>query len=128
MHGRASSTLWWRHPTCISLTTAMQNPCFIYTVTINVAVWLQVCCTVSGQNYPTKGLPYTVLFIGLWPHSFHKSCTCTAFFLVSTLCCDTISTRSPFYLPCINYNIIQRTPYTINGHNNYVLIQEHMSH
>ena len=24
--------MWWRHPTCASLTIAMQNPCFVYTV------------------------------------------------------------------------------------------------
>ena len=37
---------------------AMQNPCFVY---IHVAMWLQVCCTVSGQNYPTKGLPCSII-------------------------------------------------------------------
>jgi hypothetical protein len=36
-----------------------------------MAVWLQVCCAVSSENYPTKGLP-TVLFIDFWPHSFHE--------------------------------------------------------
>ena len=41
----------------LSLTIAMQNPCFVYTVIIYVAVWLQVCYTVTSQNYPTKGIP-----------------------------------------------------------------------
>ena len=35
----------------------MQKPCFVYTVIIHVAVWLQVCYTVTSQNYPTKGIP-----------------------------------------------------------------------
>ena len=52
---------WWHHPTCTSLTIAMHNPCFVYTVIIHMAVWLQVCCMVSDQNYSTKGLPCSII-------------------------------------------------------------------
>ena len=40
------------------LTIAMQ---IVYTVILHVALWLQVCCTVSGQSCPTKGIPYSII-------------------------------------------------------------------
>ena len=52
---------WWRHPTCVSLTIAMQISCFVYTVILHVPLWLQVCCTVSTQNCPTKGIPQSII-------------------------------------------------------------------
>ena len=45
---------WWCYPMCI----AMKN---LYTMIIQVAVWLQVCCTVSGQNCPIKGKPCSII-------------------------------------------------------------------
>ena len=71
----------------------MQNPCFVYTVIIHMAVWLQVCYVyiVSDYNYPTKGY-HAVLFIGLWPHSFQKIMYLYSICLVSTTCCDTTIT------------------------------------
>ena len=38
----------------------MQISCFVYTVIIHVPLWLQVCSTVSGQSYPTKGIPCSI--------------------------------------------------------------------
>ena len=57
------------------------------------AMWLPVCCAVSGQSYPTKGIPYTGLFKGLWPHSFHKIMYLYSICLVSNICCDATITK-----------------------------------
>ena len=82
--------------TCVSLTIAMQISCLVYTVILHVPVWLQVCSTVSGRPVratPPREYP-TVLFIGLWPHSFHKIMCLYSICLVSTTCCDaTITTH-----------------------------------
>ena len=51
-------------------------------------------CVVVGvlhsvwPNYPTKGLPYSINFIGLWPHSFHKIMYLYSICPVSTTYCD----------------------------------------
>ena len=60
---------------CASLTIAMQNPPFIYTVIIHVAVWLQMCCF----ELPHINVYPAVLFIACGHTVFIKSCTCTAF-------------------------------------------------
>ena len=51
----------------VSLTIAIHILCFVYTVILHVPLWLQVCCTVSGQSYPTK--EYHSQGCG---HSFYK--------------------------------------------------------
>ena len=50
-----------RHSTYVSLTIAMQFSCLVYTVILHVPLWLQVCCTESGQSYPTKGVTYRIV-------------------------------------------------------------------
>ena len=40
---------------------AMQFSCFVYTVILHVPLWLQMCCTVSGPSYSTKGEPYSII-------------------------------------------------------------------
>ena len=62
----------------ISLTIAMQISCLVYTVILHVPLWLQVCCTVSDQSYPTKEIPYRIIH-RLVVTVFIKSCPCTAF-------------------------------------------------
>ena len=63
------------------------DSCFVYIVILHVLLWLQVHCTVSGQSYPTKGLPYCIIH-SLWPHSFYKIMYLYSICLVSTTCCD----------------------------------------
>ena len=55
--------LRWRHPTCVSLTIAMQTPCFVYVVHDHTrgCVVAGMLHRVTGQNYPTKGLPYSII-------------------------------------------------------------------
>ena len=63
----------------------MQFSCLVYTVILHVPLWLQMCYTVelpTPREYPTG------LFIGLWPHSFHKIMYLYSICLVSTTCCD----------------------------------------
>ena len=59
---------------------------------LTVPLWLQVCCTMSGQSYPTKEYP-TGLFIGLWPHCFHKIMYLYCICLVFTTCYDATITK-----------------------------------
>ena len=73
---------WWCHPMCASLTIAMQNPCLVYTVIIHMAVWLQVCCTVSGPPMQGTNLQYYSQACG------HKIMYLYSIYLVSTTCCD----------------------------------------
>ena len=73
---------WWHHPTnmCQTNHNYAESMFRLHIVIIHMAVWLQVCYTVSGRTTPLIIRDYpVVLFIGLWPHSFIKSCTCTAF-------------------------------------------------
>ena len=41
----------------VSLTTVVQISCSIYTMILHTVVWLQVCCTVSGQTAPPREYP-----------------------------------------------------------------------
>ena len=58
----------------------------------NVITDVLHCVWSTGQSYPTKGIP-TVLFLGLWPHSFHKIMYLYSICLVSTTCCDATITK-----------------------------------
>ena len=51
-------------------------------------------CVVAGvlSDYQPRDYP-TVLFIGLWPHSFHKIMYLYSICLVSTTCCDATITQ-----------------------------------
>ena len=69
---------------------------------LHVPLWLQVCCTVSGQSYPAKEYP-TVLFIGWWPHSFHRIVYLYSICLVSTTCCDATITNISVILTYCSY-------------------------
>jgi hypothetical protein len=49
-------------------------------------------CVVAGVLHRTTDYP-TVVFIGLWPHSFHKIMYFYNIYLVSTMCCDATITE-----------------------------------
>ena len=62
--------------------------CFVYTVIIHVAVWLQVCCTVSA---PQRDLSYSIIHrLVSGTHSFHEIMYLYSIYLylVSTTYCD----------------------------------------
>ena len=115
---------------CVSLTIVIHILCFVYTVILHVPLWLQVCCTVSGQSYPTMGIPYSIIYrlvatrfslnyvlmqllSGIKGFGVYKP------LLVSTTCCDVTITKHkhntniqdlryvllihswPYFAPCV---------------------------
>ena len=58
---------------CVSLTIAMQISCFVYSVILQVALWLQECFTCLELSHQREYLQL-VLFISLWPRSFYGTC------------------------------------------------------
>ena len=64
---------WWRHPMCISLTIARYAVFMLslHSDLTRAVVVTDVLYSVRSE-LPHQGNTPTVLFIGLWPHSFHK--------------------------------------------------------
>ena len=83
------------HSTCVSLTVAIHISCLVYSDPTRAIVVTGVlhCVTVSGQSYPTKGLPYSIIHRLVATPFFNNIMYLYSICLVSTTCCDATITK-----------------------------------
>ena len=66
--------------------------CLVYTVILTCHCGCRCVAQCQVRATPPRDYP-TVLFIGLWPHNFHRIMYLYSIYQVFTTCCDTTLTK-----------------------------------